>query len=160
LIFAQSPAILFLIKITSPDQWSGWNVPTLTPDNLTAFGFSSRLIDRWRETGVSELLPLQQKALTDYAFLQGRSRPNNLLVLAPTSSGKTFVAELAALRHLEARRRVIYLVPTKALAEEKVRLFRERYAPLNYRIAVATRERPENRPPCRRGRFRPAGGRL
>lgn len=119
-------------------------MPEFRVDDLKAFGFSERVIERWRQTGVSELLPLQIQALQKYAFVQGRVGSGNLLVLAPTSSGKTFVAELAALKHMEAGRRVIYLVPTKALAEEKGRLFHERYGPLNYRIAVATRERPES----------------
>ena len=122
---------------------------TFTVDDLRAFGFSPRLLQQWRETGVRQLLPLQARAIQEYGFLQGR----NLLVLAPTSSGKTFVAELAAMRHLEAGRRVIYLVPTKALAEEKGRQFARRYSPLGYRVAIATRERPETDRLVIEGRF-------
>lgn len=127
-------------------------MPQFPIDDLRAFGFSERLIDRWRDTGVDYLLPLQVRAIRNYGFLRGAS-PENLLVLAPTSSGKTFVAELAAMRHLEAGRRVIYLVPTKALAEEKGRLFRTRYAPLGYRVAIATRERPETDRLVAEGKF-------
>lgn len=128
-------------------------MPAFPIENLSMLGFSERLLARWRATGVGALLPLQVKAIQDYGFLQGVERSSNLLVLAPTSSGKTFVGELAALRHLEAGRRVVYLVPTKALAEEKGRLFRERYGPLGYGVAVATRERPETDRLVAEGRF-------
>ncbi len=122
---------------------------SLPISHLSAHGFSPRLIERWRETGIDSLLPLQIQGVRDYAFLQGR----NLLVLAPTSSGKTFVAELAALKHMEEGRRAVYLVPTKALAEEKARQMNARYRPLGYRVAVATRERPETDRIVAEGRF-------
>lgn len=112
---------------------------TLTIDQLQAHGFSPRVIDLWKATYAETLLPLQEEAVTRYGFLQGK----NLIVFAPTSSGKTFLAELAALKHLEANRRVVFLVPTKALAEEKFRAFTSLYDPLGLRIVISTRERPE-----------------
>ncbi len=112
---------------------------TLTIDQLQAHGFSPRVIDLWKATYAETLLPLQEEAVTRYGFLQGK----NLIVFAPTSSGKTFLAELAALKHLEANRRVIFLVPTKALAEEKYSAFTSLYGPLGLRIVISTRERPE-----------------
>ena len=45
----------------------------------------------------------------------------NLVVGAPTSSGKTIVAEMAFLQHLRQRQRVIYLSPLKSLSEEQYR---------------------------------------
>ncbi|MFH0795424.1 MAG: DEAD/DEAH box helicase, partial [bacterium] len=111
----------------------------LSLEGLRAHGFSERVVSLLRERFTNELLPVQEEALARHGFLQGRS----LIVFAPTSSGKTFIAELAALKHLEANSRVIYLVPTKALAEEKFREFTSRYAPLGYRVFCATRERPE-----------------
>jgi len=111
----------------------------LSLDGLRAHGFSERVVSLLKERFTKELLPVQEEALARHGFLQGRS----LIVFAPTSSGKTFIAELAALKHLEENSRVIYLVPTKALAEEKFREFTERYGPLGYRVFCATRERPE-----------------
>ena len=111
----------------------------LSIDQLAAFGFSHQTLNAWRSRGITHLLPLQEKTLAEHGFLHGR----NLLVFAPTSSGKTFVAEMAILRHLEQNKRAVYLVPTKALAEEKFEEFSSLYAPLGYRIAISTRERPE-----------------
>jgi helicase len=53
----------------------------------------------------------------------------NLLVVAPTSSGKTLVGEMAAacIAFDGAGRHSIMVVPTKALAEEHFHRFRERY---------------------------------
>lgn len=112
---------------------------TIPIEQLAAQGFSQEAIAALRARGVTALLPLQERALTEHGVLHGR----NLVISAPTSSGKTLVAELAALRHLERNRRVVYLVPTKALAEEKHREFQAFYGPLGYRVAVATRERPD-----------------
>ncbi|MCX7015234.1 MAG: DEAD/DEAH box helicase [Candidatus Sumerlaeota bacterium] len=116
---------------------------------LMAHGFSPRTISLWEAAGIAELLPLQTRAVREYGFLQGK----NLLVLAPTSAGKTFLAELAAVKRLESGSRVIYLVPTKALAEEKGRQFAGRYRPLGFRVAIATRERPETDRLVAEGRF-------
>ena len=48
-----------------------------------------------------------------------RNDNNNLLVAAPTSSGKTFIGEMAAITQLIHQKKVIYLVPSRCLAEEK-----------------------------------------
>jgi len=50
---------------------------------------------------------------------RGNDRGKNLLVIAPTSSGKTFIGEMAAITQLIHQKKVIYLVPSRCLAEEK-----------------------------------------
>ena len=122
---------------------------SLPIEQLAALGLSQRVVDAWSRHGIRHLLPLQEKALAEYGFLHGKS----LLVFAPTSSGKTFVAEMAALKHLEQNRRVVYLVPTKALAEEKYRTFSRLYRALGCRVAVATRERPDTDGAVLAGRY-------
>lgn len=117
--------------------------------SLVAHGFSRRVVELWRDHGYRELLPLQARALAEYPFLRG----GNLIVFAPTSSGKTFVAEMAAVRHLEHGHKVVYLVPTKALAEEKFRQWLAMYRELGLRIAISTRERPEADALVAEGRF-------
>jgi replicative superfamily II helicase len=121
----------------------------LPVEHLTAFGFPPETLEAWRRQGIERLLPLQEQALREHGFLHDQ----NLLVSAPTSSGKTFVAEMAAIRHLGRGRRVVYLVPTKALAEEKFRAFTRVCAPLGYRTAIATRERPDSDRQVLEGRY-------
>ncbi len=116
---------------------------------LTAHGFSPRVARVWRRTLGGSLLPLQEKAVREFGFLHGR----DLVVFAPTASGKTFVGELAALRQIEQGRAVAFLVPTRALAEEKAREFCERYRNLRLRVVCSTRERPESDRAVAEGRF-------
>lgn len=107
-------------------------------DYLKAHGLSSRVIDNWKRHYTSTLLPLQAEVVSRTSLLAGNS---NLIVFAPTSSGKTFVAEIAALKHIQNARRALFLVPTKALAEEQYARFHKVYSPLGLKVCVATRER-------------------
>jgi replicative superfamily II helicase len=119
----------------------------LTLRSLTAHGLSERALGAWHARGIQQLLPLQAVAVSEFGLLQGRSA----IIFAPTSAGKTLIAELAALRHLQERRRVILLVPTRALAEERGEEWRDRFGALGARVIVATRERPEADPVVLRG---------
>ena len=75
------------------------------------------------EKEIIELRPAQEKSI-DKGLLQGK----NLLVCTPTASGKTLIAELAALKSIcEGKGKAIYIVPLKALASEKYRDFKRRY---------------------------------
>ena len=57
---------------------------------------------------------------------------HNLLVCAPTSSGKTFVAEYAILYYLlQNKGRVIYTTPIKTLSNEKYAEIKELLRPHN-----------------------------
>ena len=77
--------------------------------------------------GISELRPAQRKSI-GAGLLEGK----NLLVCTPTASGKTLVAELAMLNNLlnHPGKKAVYIVPLKALASEKFRQFKKKYAHL------------------------------
>ncbi len=82
---------------------------------------------------VDALRPAQEKSIAA-GLLEGR----NLLVCTPTASGKTFVAELAFVKNiLEKRKKAIYVVPLRALGNEKFKDFQKRYASL-FQVAVST----------------------
>jgi helicase len=72
------------------------------------------LIQRLKSWGIESLTDVQQRALT-----AGAACGHNLIVSAPTSSGKTLVGEIAVLCALRAGVRAIYLVSHKALADQK-----------------------------------------
>jgi helicase len=116
---------------------------------LEAFGIDNEIIDLWHRSGHDTLLPVQESAVRDHKVLDG----NSLLVFSPTSSGKTFVGEMAAIRTARQNRRVLYLVPQKALAEEKYREFRSRYGRFGVRVAISTRDRREFDAAINRGQF-------
>lgn len=77
----------------------------------------STLGDVLRNLGVSELNRIQGLAI-EYGVLQG----TNLLVVAPSGSGKTLIGLMAALRLLIEEydnRKAVFLVPLKALAKQQ-----------------------------------------
>lgn len=116
--------------------------------SLEAYGVPSIVLDAWERTCGRELLPVQERAVRAQV-LSGQS----LLICSPTSSGKTFIGEMAAVQAALNGRRVAYLVPTKALAEAKYREFSARYAPLGLRVAIATRDRRACERELGRGEF-------
>lgn len=72
---------------------------------------------------ITSLRPAQIKAIE-----KGLLERKNLLVCTPTASGKTLIAEIAALKSIiEGNGKAIYIVPLKALASEKYKDFRQRY---------------------------------
>lgn len=75
---------------------------------------------------IDELRPCQEKSIN-----AGLLEWKNQLICTPTASGKTLIAEIAALEHITSGRgKAIYIVPLKALASEKFKSFKERYGHL------------------------------
>ena len=75
------------------------------------------------EKEITQLRPAQEKSIKK-GLLDGK----NLLVCTPTASGKTLIAELAALKSIiEGKGKAVYIVPLKALASEKYKDFKRRY---------------------------------
>jgi replicative superfamily II helicase len=114
---------------------------------LSAAGFPYPLVKAWAGA-VPALNVLQTSAINDFEVLAG----NNLVVSAPTSSGKTMVGELAALRHIIERRRALFLLPLKALVADKKRHFDQVYRPFGVRTVEATGE-TDDITPLLRGRY-------
>jgi helicase len=104
-------------------------------DALEGYGVEGGVIQVWKSGLGPSLLPIQERAVKA-GLLAGR----NLIVFAPTSSGKTAIGEMAAIKAAQEGKRVLYLVPLKALAEEKYREFRARYAPLGIDVVVSSRD--------------------
>lgn len=107
------------------------------------------LLRLWRRRGVETLLPLQRRALRETGLLSGR----NLLVVAPSSAGKTLIGEIALARALSAGRRAVFLTPTRALAEQQFAAFARGLAGSGLRVLCATADRPESDAPARAGRY-------
>jgi helicase len=103
--------------------------------SLIAHGFPQELIDAWRQA-IPSLNALQVEAINHYGLLNGE----HLVVSAPTSSGKTMIGELAALRHVQDRNRAIFLFPLKAVVADKRRHFEAVYGPFGIRTIEATGE--------------------
>lgn len=100
--------------------------------------------------GVEHLMPVQQLAY-EAGLLHGK----NLLVVAATASGKTFVGEMAGIKNiLEQRGRMLFLVPLVALANQKYQRFRDRYGKIvkvSLSTGISRLNLPETRMPAERG---------
>jgi helicase len=106
-----------------------------TLDSLEQHGLPNALISSWRKS-LPGLNKLQISAVNDYGVLDG----NHLVVVAPTSSGKTMVGELPALQAVAGRRRAAFLFPLKALVADKLRHFERSYSDFGLRVVAATGE--------------------
>ena len=82
------------------------------------------------EKEIKELRPCQSKAIKAGLF-----QNKNLLVCTPTASGKTLIAELALTNNIK-KGKAIYIVPLKALANEKFKDFKKKYDHL-FNIALS-----------------------
>ncbi|MDE1860162.1 MAG: DEAD/DEAH box helicase [Candidatus Micrarchaeota archaeon] len=88
--------------------------------------------DAIRSRGISELTPPQELSV-EHGLLEGK----NLVISAPTASGKTLIAELAMLRSVIAdRRKALYIAPMRALVSEKYSEFKESYPQLKVAMSI------------------------
>jgi helicase len=108
-------------------------------DLLEAFGLDTNVITILKQKYGENLLPIQERAFKECHILNG----GNFLVSAVTSSGKTLVGEILALFYGSRGKRVFYLVPTKALAEEKFEQFHEDYEKAGIQTVISTHDRRE-----------------
>src|SRR3989344_840911 len=81
----------------------------------------------------AEKLNPPQEAAVKAGLLDGK----NLVIAAPTASGKTLIAEMAFLRHFLSGGKSVYLVPLKALGSEKYDEFKSRYGKIGMRVAIS-----------------------
>jgi replicative superfamily II helicase len=116
--------------------------------DLLRHGAPPPLVKVWAELA-TELTEIQEKA-AEAGALDGKS---NLLVVAPTSSGKTLVGEFAATSSAyKTRRHGIFLVPFRALADEHFANFRSRYGDL-LSVVISTSDWTEYDDDIRSGNF-------
>ena len=102
---------------------------------LVSFGAHPKIAGTLPASGGTSLYPPQEEAVKAGLFEPGTS----LVVAAPTASGKTLIAEMAALDiFLKKGGKVIYLVPLRALAREKYEDFTRKYEHTGLRIAQST----------------------
>lgn len=102
-------------------------------NSLQGFGFPPGLITSWAAS-IPSLNQLQIDAINDFGILSG----NDLVVSAPTSSGKTIIGELAALKGALERKRAFFLFPLKALVNDKLKHFERTYGNFGVRTVRAT----------------------
>ena len=89
--------------------------------NISELKLPKPSIEFLKNEGYSELYPPQQDSV-DSGLLDGE----NILVSAPTASGKTLIAIIAMLNYLSKNNgKIVYLSPLRALAAEKFSEFKK-----------------------------------
>ncbi|KAA8529503.1 hypothetical protein F0562_033698 [Nyssa sinensis] len=89
--------------------------------------FGEEIIDAEELASIYDFRIDKFQRLAIQAFLRGSS----VVVSAPTSSGKTLIAEAAAVATVARGRRLFYTTPLKALSNQKFREFREKFGDSN-----------------------------
>lgn len=138
-----SPGAVY--RAAFPDR--GRPVATAEINSLAGFGFPQAVIDAWAGD-IPRLNQLQLDAINEFGILRGE----HVVASAPTSSGKTMLGELAAVRGALDRRRTLFLFPLKALVNDKLRQFQRVYGPFGIRTIEATGE-TDDISPLLRGRY-------
>ncbi len=111
------------------------------PDLVEGLPDITRLV--MERSGYSDLNPLQSLAVE-----KGILGDRNMVICSATASGKTAVAEMAMLKSLiESSRKAVYIVPLRALANEKYEEFRSRYGALGYRVSIQSGDRDLSKSP-------------
>lgn len=87
---------------------------------VSELGLGTKAEEIFKSDGVETLYPPQEQAV-NAGVMEGQS----LVICTPTASGKTVIAELAALSALKKAGQVVYLVPLRALASEKSKEFKK-----------------------------------
>lgn len=82
------------------------------------------------------LFQVQQKTLDEGVLRKDK----NLIIIAPTASGKTLCAEFVFYKYLKARGRVVYIVPTHSLVNDKEIEFKK-YLEDDYKLSGKWNER-------------------
>jgi helicase len=118
-------------------------------ETLEAYNVPADILAVWRAQVGAALLPVQERAVKEF----GLFADGNLIVFSPTSSGKTFIGEMAAAKAARGNTKVMYLVPQKALAAEKFEELSRRYEPVGIKVVVSSRDRREHDDEIERGDF-------
>src|SRR5437867_3422507 len=108
---------------------------------LERYGISDVIIQKLIPKGYDKLSAIQQKAIEEGLFegkIYWSQRQRTL--------EKTFIGELAAIATSKkiGKQRTFYLVPLRALADEKYLEFSNKYEDYGLRIAISTSDRTES----------------
>jgi len=103
-------------------------------EELKDKGVPEFVIENFKKQNIVKLNPAQLKAV-DHGLLEDK----NMLICTPTGSGKTAMATLAITKKLHQKgSKAVYLVPLKALANEKYKDYQELFKGTGFEVSIST----------------------
>ncbi|XP_010180926.1 PREDICTED: DNA polymerase theta, partial [Mesitornis unicolor] len=109
------------------------NVPEDQADKLLLanWGLPKAVLEKYHSLGVVQMFEWQAECLMLGQVLEGK----NLVYSAPTSAGKTLVAELLILKRvLETRKKALLILPFVSVAKEKKRYLQALFQEVDVRV--------------------------
>ena len=98
---------------------------------LSQWGIPDLVLEQYAQRGITSMYRWQAECLMQPGILQG----SNLVFSAPTSAGKTFIAELLALKCvLETKKKVVIILPFVSIAHEKAKYLQGIFEPNGVRV--------------------------
>ena len=107
-------------EITKFDEIAAHSYEGKKIDSLTIPAFLKKSL---KNRKITELFPTQSLAI-DNGLLKGK----NLLIVSATASGKTLIGELAGIPKVPEGKKLLFLVPLVALANQKYEEFKRNYS--------------------------------
>lgn len=100
--------------------------------HLSHWGLPDEVLERYSNRGVVTMFEWQAECLSQPGVLGGR----NLIYSAPTSGGKTLVAELLAMKCvLELQKKVILILPFVSIVQEKTNYLKDLLLPVGIKVS-------------------------
>lgn len=97
--------------------------PLVINTSLSSWGLPESILMKYKERGISDMFMWQAECLGNRKVLENNC---NLVYSAPTSAGKTLVAEILALKTvLEKQKKVIVILPFVSVVREKMFYFQD-----------------------------------
>ncbi|WP_018686998.1 DEAD/DEAH box helicase [Actinokineospora enzanensis] len=103
--------------------------------SLVPYGVPGSVAELWRDR-IGKLNDVQVAAINRGGVLRGCAA----LVVAPTAAGKTKIGEIVALHAAAQDRKTVFLLPSRALVNEKYEQFTADYAELGLKVIRVTGE--------------------
>ena len=123
---SENPKVL---SSPSPRDFSSVEAPKVLA--LSEWGLPNKVVENYKKNGVASMFEWQAECLMLPGVLSG----GNLVYSAPTSAGKTLVAELLALKCvLELRKKAIFALPFVSIAQEKCAYFQKLFESVGVRV--------------------------
>ncbi|XP_048838928.1 DNA polymerase theta [Brienomyrus brachyistius] len=119
--------------LVDPGQSIHMNIPPDKSDKLllSSWGLPKPVLERYQCLGVTKMFEWQAECLTLGKVLEGK----NLVYSAPTSAGKTLVAELLMLKRvLESKRKALFILPFVSVAKEKMHYLQKVFQEAGIRV--------------------------